>query len=115
MMAYALRYGEQEILYGSVRRRMAYQRHLGALERRAARSSTVSPWQGPAPQRRYRGLTVGQDHGSGRHTARLRPRQEVGRQKAPFARRHRRFGAQSQSTQRQVLKAKVHSAKVPDE
>jgi site-specific DNA recombinase len=34
-------------------------RHLGALEHRAARASTVPPWQEPEPQRRDRGLPVG--------------------------------------------------------
>src|SRR5215208_3854379 len=37
---------------------MANRRHLGAAERRAARASTVSPRQGPEPQRRYCGFSV---------------------------------------------------------
>src|SRR5215213_8902348 len=87
-------------------------RHLGALEHRAARASTVSPGQGPTPQRRHRGLPVGQDHRSGRQRARLRPRQEAGRQKAPSAGGYRRFGAQSQSTQRQSSRRRWHQAAV---
>ena len=34
-------------------------------------AAAVPPWQRPEPQRRYRGLPVGQDHGSGRQRARL--------------------------------------------
>src|SRR5215218_10326475 len=75
---------------------VAHRRDLGALERRVARASTVPPWQGPESQRGDRGFSVGEDLGGGRKRARLRPRQECGREKAPFARRHRGFGAQGQ-------------------
>ena len=85
---------------------VAHRWDLGTPERRAARASTVPSWQGPTPQRGHRGFSVGQDLGSGRPRARFRPRKESERKKAPFARRHRGLGA---------LKAKVHSARVPDQ
>src|SRR5215216_2375875 len=79
-------------------------------ERRAARASTVPPWQGPSPQRGHRGFSVGKDLGGGRSRARLRSRQECGRKKAPFAGGHRGFGAQSQGTQRQSPRRRWHQA-----
>src|SRR5215218_5800701 len=61
---------------------VAHRRDLGALERRVARASTVPSWQGPESQRGDRGFSVGEDLGGGRPRARLRPRQECGREKA---------------------------------
>jgi hypothetical protein len=84
---------------------VAHRRDLGTLERGAARASTVPPRQGPQAQRGNRGFSVGEDLGGRRPRARLRPRQERGRKKAPFALRHRGFGAQSPA---------VHSARIPD-
>jgi putative transposase len=64
-------------------------------------------WQGPEPQRRdSSGLPVAQDHRSRRHRARLRPRKDGGR----HSKRHLLV-----DTEGLVLKAKIHSAKVPDE
>src|SRR5918998_1469914 len=85
---------------------MAHRRHLRALKRRAARAAAVASWQRSEPQRSDSRLPVGKDHGSGRQRARLRPRQEGGREKAPPA---------LVDTEGMVLKAKVHSANVPDQ
>ena len=49
---------------------------------------------------------MSQDHGSGRQRARLRPRQEGRREKAPYL---------LVDTEGLVLEARVHNAKVPDE
>jgi hypothetical protein len=72
---------------------VAHRRDMEALEHRTARGLACAAWQGFEPQRGYRCLPVGQDHGSGRQRARLRSRQEGGWQKAPFAGGHRGAGA----------------------
>jgi hypothetical protein len=80
---------------------------VGALKRRAAPAAAVAARQEPSAQRRdSRLLPVGKDHGGGRQRARLGPRQEGGREKAPPA---------LVDTEGLVLKAKVHSAKVLDQ
>src|ERR671911_1913612 len=68
---------------------VAYRWNVGTSERRAARAAALAAWQEPEPQCWDRGLSVSQDYGGGRQRAWLRPRQEVGRQKAPFAGGHR--------------------------
>ena len=57
------------------------------------------------PQRSYCGLSVGQDHGSGRHRERgFDPAKKVeGRKRQLLV-----------DTEGLVLKARIHSAKVPD-
>jgi hypothetical protein len=66
----------------------------------------VAPWQGPEPQRWHSGLPVSQDHGSGRQRARLLdPAKKVEGRKPHLL----------VDTEGLMLKARVHSAKVPDE
>src|SRR5687768_14383723 len=86
---------------------VAHRWYLGALERRAARALAGAPWQGSRSQRSYCGLPDDQDHGGGRPRARLRSSKEGGRNKAP--------PPELVDTEGLVLKAKVHSAEVPDE
>ncbi len=85
---------------------VAYRRHLGAPEHRAARSSTVSPWQrDPHPSA---GIV---DSQSARTTG-------VGGTERGFDPAKKLEGTKRHllvDTEGLVLKAKVHSAKVPDE
>jgi Transposase DDE domain len=85
---------------------VAYRWGLGASERRAAPAAAVAARQEPSAQRSDSGLPVGQDYGGGRQRARLRPSKE----KVEGRKRHLLV-----DTERMVLKAKIHSAKVPDQ
>ncbi len=51
-------------------------RHLGEAVRSATPQDTRTHRTGPATQRRYRRLAVGEDHRGGRGGTGLRPRQE---------------------------------------
>jgi transposase len=86
---------------------VAYRWDLGAPEHRAARAAAVATtWQEPEPQRRHRRFPVGQDYGSGRPRERgFDPAKKVEGRK-----RHLLV-----DTEGLVLKAKVHSANVPDQ
>ena len=63
------------------------------------------PGQESSPERGHRRLPDDQEHRGGRRTERLQRPQEGSRQEAPHPRGHRGL----------LLKAKVHSAKVPDQ
>ena len=86
--------------------RVEDQRHLRETQRGAARALAHMLGQEPAPQRGDSRLAVGKDHWSRRRTKRLRRRQEGSRQQAsPLL----------VDTEGLVLKAKVHSAKIPEQ
>jgi putative transposase len=73
---------------------------------RAARALADMLGQEPAPQRRDSRLAVGKEHRSRRRTTRLRRRQEGS---------HARKRHLLVDTEGLVLKAKVHSAKIPEQ
>jgi putative transposase len=71
------------------------------LRRRAASASKAWPWQGPEPQRRYRGLPVRQDHRRRRRAKGLRD----GGKKVRARKRHLLVDNEGL-----VLRARVHNA-----
>jgi hypothetical protein len=84
---------------------VAYRWDVGTSERRAARAAAMAARQEPEPQRWDRGLPVSQDYGVGDNERGFDPAKKVEGRK-----RHLLV-----DTEGLVLKAKVHSAKVPDQ
>src|SRR5215212_2599237 len=93
---------------------MAPRRYLAATERRAARTPARTARQRSQAQRSDSGLPVGQDHGSRRKRARVRPRQEGRREQAPPTRGYRGLGARSSGAQRQGARPRRHKAPARD-
>jgi putative transposase len=87
-------------------REVAHRRDLREAQRRARRAVAGPLGQGPAPERGYRRLPVREDHRGGRRAEGLRRKQEG----AGHSKRHLLV-----DTEGFLLKAKVHSAKVPDQ